>query len=37
MTVVSGAVPNIEVTTDIRSGELRDLFLKTVLGCQAIR
>ena len=32
MTVVGGNVPNIEVTTDIRSAELRELYLKTVLG-----
>jgi inosine-uridine nucleoside N-ribohydrolase len=33
MTVVSGDAPNVEVTTGIRSPELRDLYLKTVLGC----
>jgi len=33
MTVVSGDVPNVEVTTDMRASELRDLYLKTVLGC----
>lgn len=32
MTVVSGNVPNVEVTTEIRADELRDLYLKTVLG-----
>ena len=32
MTVVSGNLPNIEVTTDMRASELRDLYLKTVLG-----
>jgi purine nucleosidase/pyrimidine-specific ribonucleoside hydrolase len=31
MTVACGNVPNIEVTTDMRSSELRDLYLKTVL------
>jgi len=31
MTVVSGDVPNVEVTTDVRAAELRDLYLKTVL------
>ena len=32
MTVVSGDVPNVEVTTDMRFSELRDFYLKTVLG-----
>lgn len=33
MTVVSGDAPNVEVTTDMRASELRDLYLKTVFGC----
>ncbi len=32
MTVVCGDVPNVEVTTDIRSSDLHDLYIQTVLG-----
>lgn len=32
MTVEWGDTPNVEVTTDIRAPELRELYLKTVLG-----
>ena len=32
MTVLRGEAKNIEVTTDIRATELRDLYLKTVFG-----
>ncbi len=32
MTVRGGSNPNIEVTTDIKAAELKDLYLKTVLG-----
>lgn len=33
MTVATGDAPNVEVTTDIRSSALRELYLETVLGC----
>ncbi|MCE9613861.1 MAG: nucleoside hydrolase [Lentisphaerae bacterium] len=32
MTVAGPGVPNADVTTDIRAAELRDLYLRTVLG-----